>query len=149
VVAWSPNLTDERAAQAGVQRVDKQALFTSSDVVSLHLVLSERTAGVVDAEALAAMKPSAYLVNTARAGLADHDALVRALTGRLIAGAGLDVYPQEPLAADDPLRRLDNVVLTPHLGYVTPSNFVAFYGNAVAAIAAWHRDEPIHVLNAA
>ncbi|VFR45232.1 D-3-phosphoglycerate dehydrogenase [plant metagenome] len=149
VVAWSPNLTDARAAQAGVQRVDKQALFTSSDVVSLHLVLSERTAGVVDAEALAAMKPSAYLVNTARAGLADHDALVRALTGRLIAGAGLDVYPQEPLAADDPLRRLDNVVLTPHLGYVTPSNFVAFYGNAVAAIAAWRRGEPIHVLNAA
>lgn len=147
VVAWSPNLTDARAAEAGVARVDKHTLFATSDVVSLHLVLGAATCEVVDAEAIAAMKPTAFLVNTSRAGLVDQQALMRALRDGGIAGAGLDVYPEEPLPADDPVRGLPNVVLTPHLGYVTPQNFGAFYCNAVEAIAAWAAGQPIRVLN--
>lgn len=147
VVAWSPNLTEARAREAGVQAVGKQALFASSDVVSLHLVLSPATEGVVDAESLAAMKPSAYLINTARAGLVDHEALLRALQARSIAGAGLDVYPEEPLPPDDPLRSLDNVVMTPHLGYVNADNFQSFYAHAVEAICGWMSGAPVRVLN--
>ncbi|AUL48718.1 hydroxyacid dehydrogenase [Bordetella trematum] len=148
VVAWSPNLTDERAAQAGVRRLDKAELFATADAVSIHLVLSERTRGVVDAESLAAMKPTAYLVNTSRAGLVDQSALMDALDKRRIAGAGLDVYPQEPLPPMDPLRDRDNVILTPHLGYVSQSNFEAFYRNALKAVLAWQAGTPVHVLNA-
>lgn len=147
VLAYSPHLTDERAAQAGVCRVDKHTLFSRSDVVSLHLVLSASTRGLVDAQSLDAMKASAYLVNTSRAGLVDVAALCRLLKDKKIAGAGLDVYPEEPLAADDPIRQLDNVLLTPHLGYVNPENFRAFYQNAVKAITAWGDGQPIHVLN--
>jgi len=147
VVAWSPNLTDERAAAAGVARVDKQTLFATADVVSLHLVLSESTRGIVGAAALAAMKRTAYLVNTARAGLVDQEAFRDALTNQRIAGAGLDVYPQEPLPSDAAIRQLDNVVLTPHLGYVTPQNFRAFYRHAVQSISAWAAGQPIRVLN--
>jgi len=147
VAAWSPNLTDARADAVGVARVDKQALFATSDVVSLHLVLGEATRGIVDAAALAAMKPTAYLVNTARAGLVDQDALLEVLRTGRIAGAGLDVYPEEPLAADAAIRRLPCTVLTPHLGYVTPQNFSAFYRHAVDAIAAWAAGQPVRVLN--
>lgn len=147
VLAYSPHLTDERAAQAGVRRVDKHTLFSQSDVVSLHLVLSASTRGLVDAQSLRAMKANAYLVNTSRAGLVDVAVLYRLLKEKKIAGAGLDVYPDEPLAADDPIRRLDNVLLTPHLGYVNPENFQAFYQNAVKAVAAWAGGQPIHVLN--
>jgi len=145
--AWSPNLTDERAAQAGVRKVGKDELFSTSDVISVHLVLSERTAGVVDAAAIAAMKPQALFVNTSRAGLVDHAALVRALKEGRIAGAGLDVFPTEPLPADDEVRSLPNVVLTPHLGYVSHENFRDFYRNAVQAIAAWAAGKPVRVLN--
>lgn len=148
VVAWSPNLTDERAAQAGVKRVDKDTLFSTSDAISIHLILSERTRDIVDAQALAAMKPTAYLVNTSRAGLVDQVALMDALDKRRIAGAGLDVYPEEPLSPMDPLRDRDNVILTPHLGYVSESNFTAFYCNAVKAVQAWQAGTPIHVLGA-
>ncbi|MEI2415918.1 D-2-hydroxyacid dehydrogenase family protein [Orrella sp. JC864] len=147
VQAWSPNLTDERARQAGVQRVGKQELFAASDIVSLHLVLSASTAGVVDAAALRAMRPSAYLINTARAGLVDNAALLQALQARAIAGAGLDVFEQEPLPESDALRQLDNVILTPHLGYVSQPNFQAFYGHAVEAIASWMGGVPLRVLN--
>lgn len=119
VTAWSPNLTDERAALAGVRRVSKEALFSEADVVSLHLVLGAGTAGLVSAATLSTMKPSAFLINTARAGLVDEEALIKALEQGRIAGAGLDVFSQEPLPTDHVLRRLDNVVLTPHLGYVT------------------------------
>ncbi|SAI21618.1 2-hydroxyacid dehydrogenase [Bordetella ansorpii] len=149
VVAWSPNLTDERAAEIGVKRVDKRELFSTSDVVSLHVVLSARSRHTVDAEMLAAMKPSAFLVNTSRSGLVDHEALLDALRKRRLAGAGLDVFETEPLPPTDPLRSLDNVVLTPHLGYVSQPNFEAFYRSAVEAVAAWAAGSPVRVLNPA
>ncbi|MGU9990366.1 D-2-hydroxyacid dehydrogenase family protein [Bordetella avium] len=147
VVAWSPNLTHERAAAAGLRRVDKETLFSTSDAISIHLILSETTRHIVDDAALAAMKPTAYLVNTSRAGLVDQAALMDALEKRRIAGAGLDVYPVEPLPPTDPVRDLDNLILTPHLGYVTQSNFEAFYRNAVKAVRAWLDGAPIQRLN--
>lgn len=147
VVAWSPNLTDERAAEAGVTRVDKHELFATSDVVSLHLILSDRSRHIVDAAALAAMKPTAYLVNTSRAGLVDQAALMDALVKFRIAGAGLDVFPDEPLSPTDSVRDLDNVILTPHLGYVSRENFEAFYRNALEAVKAWRDGQPVRVLN--
>lgn len=146
VLAYSPHLTDERAAQSGARRVDKQELFAQSDVISLHLILGDSTRGLADAGLLQSMKPGAFLVNTSRAGLVDMDALYRLLKDKRIAGAGLDVYPEEPLAADDRLRSLDNVLLTPHLGYVNAENFQAFYRNAVKAIAGWAKGEPVNVL---
>jgi phosphoglycerate dehydrogenase-like enzyme len=146
VVAWSPNLTAERAEQGGARYVDKQALFATSDVISVHLILSASTRNVVDAASIAAMKPTAFLVNTSRAGLVDQAALMDALRNKRIGGAGLDVFPVEPLPADDPVRRLDNVVLTPHLGYVSADNFKAFYANAVEAIRAWAAGTPIRTL---
>ncbi|OZI47331.1 hydroxyacid dehydrogenase [Bordetella genomosp. 5] len=148
VVAWSPNLTDERAAEAGVTRVDKHALFSTADVVSLHLILSERSRNVVDAAALAAMKPTAFLVNTSRAGLVDQDALMDTLAKGRIAGAGLDVYEVEPLPPTDSVRNLDNVILTPHLGYVSQENFQAFYRNALEAVRGFAAGQPVRVLNA-
>jgi phosphoglycerate dehydrogenase-like enzyme len=146
IVAWSPNLDDARAAAAGATRVEKRALFATSDVVSLHLVLSERTRGVVGADELGAMKPSAWFVNTSRAGLVDMGALVEILRERRIAGAGLDVFPVEPIPADDPLLSLPNVVLTPHLGYVTRENFAVYYRDALEDILAWHAGAPLRLL---
>lgn len=148
VLAWSPHLTPERAAAAGAQYADKAALFAQADVVSLHLVLGEATRGTVGAAELSAMRPSAYLVNTARAALVDSTALLRALQSRAIAGAGLDVFEHEPLPLHDPLLSLPNVLLSPHVGYVTGDNLHAFYANAVRAIAAWQAGAPIRVLNA-
>lgn len=147
VQAWSPNLTPERAQQAGVEYAAKHALFADADVVSLHLILSDTTRHIVDAAALAAMKPSAFLVNTSRAGLVDQEALLDALRKGRLAGAGLDVFEEEPLPPTDPLRGLDNVVLTPHLGYVSQENFTAFYRNAVQAVQAWLKGEPVRVLS--
>lgn len=146
VVAWSPNLTDERAAQAGVKRVDKLELFATSDIISLNLVLSDRTAGIVDADCIAAMKPHGYLVNTSRAGLVDLVALKAALEQGRIGGAGLDVFEVEPLPADDPWRQVPNVIMTPHLGYANTENFDAYFPNVVQAIAAWQAGQPIRVL---
>jgi phosphoglycerate dehydrogenase-like enzyme len=137
LIAWSPNLDAAGAAAKGVRRVDRQELFASSDVLSLHMVLSPRSAGIVDRAALRSMKPGAYLVNTARAGLVEEGALLEALDGGWIAGAALDVYPVEPLEAGDPILRHDNVVLSPHLGYVTGDTMRSFYGNAVARIRRW------------
>lgn len=148
VVAWSPHLTDERAAAAGVRRVDKGALFAGADVVTLHLVLGPSTRGVVGAGELAAMKPGAFLVNTARAGLVDEPALVAALVARRIAGAGLDVFSVEPLPADHPVRTAPGTVLTPHLGYVTRENYAVFYADAVEDVLAWARGEPVRRLDA-
>jgi phosphoglycerate dehydrogenase-like enzyme len=146
VVAWSQNLTDARAEEAGARRVEKQDLFATSDVVSLHLVLGERTRGVVGATELGAMKRTAWFINTARAGLVDEPALLAALREQRIAGAGLDVYSVEPLPAGHPLLTLPNVVLTPHLGYVTRENYAVFYRDALEDILAWHAGAPVRLL---
>ncbi|NVJ20539.1 D-2-hydroxyacid dehydrogenase family protein [Myxococcus sp. AM011] len=148
VVAWSPRLTAERAEAAGVHLVDKATLFASSDVVTLHLVLGERTQGVVGASELGAMKRSAYLVNTSRGGLLDEEVLVSALRERRIAGAGLDVFSVEPLPREHPLRSLPNTVLTPHLGYVTRENQTVYYRDAVEDILAWSQGRPVRLLGA-
>ncbi|MFD7075251.1 D-2-hydroxyacid dehydrogenase family protein [Nocardioides sp. NPDC059952] len=146
VIAWSPHLTAERAEPLGVRAVEKHTLFETSDIVSLHLVLSETTRHIVGHADLASMKPTAHLVNTSRAGLVDTQALVAHLGSGTIAGAGLDVYDVEPLPADDVLRHLPNVVATPHLGYVTEHNYRRFYGGAVEDIAAWLAGDPIRRL---
>jgi phosphoglycerate dehydrogenase-like enzyme len=143
VIAWSPHLTDERAAEASVRRVSKEALFAQSDVISLHLVSNAATRGIVGAKEIGAMKRTAYLINTSRGPLVDEDALLTALQERRIAGAGLDVYWTEPLPPDHPVRRLDNVVLTPHLGYVVDENMKVFYENAVKNIQNWVKGEPL------
>jgi phosphoglycerate dehydrogenase-like enzyme len=147
VVAWSQHLTDERAAEAGVRRAERLPdLLAQSDVVTLHLVLSDRPRGLVGADELAVMRRSAYLVNTARAGLVDTSALVAALVAGGIAGAGLDVYDEEPLPAGHLLRTLPNVLATPHLGYVTEANYRAYFTGAVEDIAAWQAGHPIRRL---
>ena len=137
VIAWSPNLTQRTRRWRGCAGGGLDELFEQSDVLSLHLVLGPATAGLVSAERLARMKRDAVLINTARAGLVDEAALVDALQQRRIGGAGLDVFWQEPLPLDHPLCRLDNVVMTPHLGYVTHENLAAFYGGALENIKAW------------
>ncbi|MFD3941398.1 D-2-hydroxyacid dehydrogenase family protein [Streptomyces sp. NPDC058579] len=147
VVAWSPNLTDERAAEHGVARAaDKRELLERADFVSLHMVLSERTRNLVGEPELRAMRPSAYLVNTSRAGLVDGPALLRALREDWIAGAGLDVFATEPLPADDPLRTLPNVLALPHLGYVTRANYGRYFGQAVEDIEAFLAGAPVRTL---
>jgi phosphoglycerate dehydrogenase-like enzyme len=147
VIAWSENLTEERAASAGATLVTKDALFRSSDIVSVHLVLSGRSRGTVGASELALMKPTAYLVNTARGPIVDEAALIDALGRGAIAGAALDVYDREPLAPDHPLRALDTVVLTPHLGYVSEEGYRAYYAETVENIQAFLDGAPIRVLN--
>jgi phosphoglycerate dehydrogenase-like enzyme len=134
VVAAGPTLTAERARKTGVERVEVEQLFSQSDVVTVHLRLGDTTRGIVGRELLARMKPTALFVNTARADLVDQQALVDVLRDRRIAGAALDVYAAEPLPADDPLRDLDNVVLSPHVGYVTHEAFELFFGGAAEQI---------------
>jgi phosphoglycerate dehydrogenase-like enzyme len=150
VVAWSQNLTAERCARAGVALApSKEALLRQADIVSLHVVLSERTRGLIGASEFALMKPTAYLVNTARGPIVDEQALIAALRDKRIAGAGLDVYDIEPLPGDHPLRKLDNVVLSPHLGYVTAENFRTCYGGVVENIRAFLDGKPIRLLQPA
>jgi phosphoglycerate dehydrogenase-like enzyme len=146
VVAWSQNLTTDVTSSLGVELVDKATLFMSADVVTIHLVLSARTRGLVGHTELTAMKPTAFLVNTARGPIVDEAALLEALRGGAIAGAGLDVYDEEPLPAGHPLRSLDNVVLTPHLGYVTTENYQEAYGQAVENIRAFLAGAPVRVI---
>ncbi|MBR7837902.1 D-2-hydroxyacid dehydrogenase family protein [Actinospica durhamensis] len=149
VLAWSQNLTEARAAEAGTRlAASKEELFAASEFVSIHLVLSDRTRGLVGEEQLRAMRPDAYLVNTSRAPIVDQAALLRALTEGWIAGAGLDVFETEPLPAGDPLRTLPNVLATPHLGYVSERNYRGFYSEVVADIAAFLDGAPIRVLSA-
>ncbi|GAA2346586.1 D-2-hydroxyacid dehydrogenase family protein [Saccharopolyspora halophila] len=148
VIAWSPNLTDERAAEVGVRRVSKRELFGTSDVLSIHLVLSDRSRGLVSADDLALMKPTAYLINTSRGPIVDEPALRAALHEGRLAGAGIDVYESEPLPAGDPWRNTPRTVLTPHLGYVTEGTYQAFFRETVEDIAAFRDGEPIRVLNA-
>jgi phosphoglycerate dehydrogenase-like enzyme len=145
-IAWSQNLTAEAAAAHGVTRVDKPALFAQSDVLSLHLILSDRSRGIVGAEDLARMKPGAFLVNTSRGPLVDQAALIAALREGRIAGAGVDVFDLEPLPLDHPLLSAPNTVLTPHLGYVTEENYRAYFAGAVEAIQAYEMGAPIRVI---
>lgn len=146
VVAWSPNMTAEQAAAAGARLATKHELFATCDYVSLHVVLGERSRGIVGAAELAAMKPTAFIVNTARGPLIDEAALMSALGERRIAGAGLDVFWTEPLAGDHPIRALPNVVLTPHLGYVVEESLRAFYEDTVENVVAWLDGKPIRVV---
>ncbi len=147
IVAWSPNLTAERAEAAGaVLAPSKEALLESSDVVSIHMVLSPSTRGLIGAEALRRMRKAAFLVNTARAPIVEEAALVQALQEGWIAGAGLDVFETEPLPADHPFRRLPNVLATPHLGYVSERNYRTFFGEGLEDIEAWLKGAPIRTL---
>ncbi|KAI8980725.1 D-isomer specific 2-hydroxyacid dehydrogenase [Trametes punicea] len=148
VIGWSPNLTPERAASAGVTFIaTKEELFRRSDIVSIHMVLSERTRRMITAADLALMKPTAFFINTSRGPLVDEAALVEVLKERRIAGAGLDVFDQEPLPLDHPLRKLGNVTLSPHMGYVSDSNYEqAFWGQTVENIAAFLDGRPTRVI---
>ncbi|MEN3347350.1 MAG: hypothetical protein V7632_985 [Bradyrhizobium sp.] len=137
VIAWSPNLTPEKCKEAGVGYAGKDELFATSDIITIHVVLSPRSRGLVSAADLARMKPSAYLVNTARGPIVDEDALLAALRDNKIAGAGIDVFAVEPLPTDHPLRRLDNVVITPHLGYATREGLQTHYQQMVDCIDAF------------
>lgn len=146
VIAWSPHLDRARAAAAGVELTSKEQLLKLADIVSLHLVLADKTRGILGAAELALMRPGTLLVNTARGGLVDEKALVAALmAGRL--GAALDVYEQEPLPPDHPLRRAPNTVLTPHLGFSTVATFQSFYGQSLENIVAFLDGTPTRVLN--
>lgn len=147
VLAWSANLTDERAAACGATRVERDELLARADVVSIHLVLSDRTRGLVGARELASMKPTAYLVNTSRAGIVDTAALVAALEDGAIAGAAVDVFDVEPAPADAALLGAPRTVLTPHIGFVTAEEYRLFYGDVVEDIAAWMAGSPVRPLN--
>jgi phosphoglycerate dehydrogenase-like enzyme len=146
VIAWSANLTAERAAATGATWVPKEELFAASDVLTIHQKLSDRTVGLVGAAELAAMKPSAVLINTSRGPIVDEAALAAALHAGSIAGAGLDVYGTEPLPAEHPLRDAPNTVLLPHLGYVTRNGYRAMYTQIVQDILAWRAGEPVRLL---
>ncbi|MEY9933050.1 phosphoglycerate dehydrogenase-like enzyme [Catenulispora sp. GP43] len=145
-IAWSQNLTAEKAAGHGVRAVTKEELFAGSDVLSVHLVLSGRSSGLVGAAELAAMKDSAILVNTSRGPIVDEAALIEALRGNRIGGAAIDVYDTEPLPADHPLRTLPNALLTPHIGYVSRELYQTFYQDAVADIAAFQAGSPVRLM---
>jgi phosphoglycerate dehydrogenase-like enzyme len=147
VIAWSPHLTAERAEAVGVRLApSKKTLLSEADIVSIHLVLSKGTRGLLGAGELSLMKPSAYLVNTSRAGIVDQPALLDALRERRIAGAGLDVFDEEPLPAGSPFRDLSNVLATPHLGYVTSRNYRGYFTQAVENIQAFLDGVPVRTL---
>jgi len=146
VVAWSQNLTAERAREAGVTLVTKEELLKQSDFVSIHVQLSARTVNLIDAADIALMKPTAYLINTSRGQCANEAAVIAACREKRIAGAGIDVFDEEPLPLDHPFRKLENVVATPHLGYATMDNYKVFYQGMVANIRAWLDGKPINVM---
>lgn len=147
VLAWSQNLTRERTDELGVElAASKEDLLRRSDIVTIHLVLSDRSRGLVGASDLQQMKPTAYLVNTSRGPIVDEDALVEALRARTIAGAALDVFEHEPLPAGHPFLGLENVLLSPHVGYVSKENYRVFYGDAVEDILAFLDGAPIRVI---
>jgi phosphoglycerate dehydrogenase-like enzyme len=147
VLAWSQNLTPEKASAAGAVYASKEKLLENSDIVTIHVVLSDRTRNLLGASDLARMKPSAYLINTSRGPIVNQAALVEALGARRIAGAAVDVYDQEPLPAGHPLRKVENLLLTPHLGYVTEENYRMIYGCAVENIRAFLDGKPIRAIN--
>jgi D-3-phosphoglycerate dehydrogenase len=146
VIAWSPNLTAERCKEVGVGYASKEELFATADIITIHVVLSDRSRGLVGAADLDRMKPTSFIVNTARGPIIDEMALLETLKARKIAGAAVDVFSVEPLPVDHPFRKLDNLVLTPHLGYVTQETFIAHYNQMVEGIDAWFKGEPVRRL---
>jgi D-3-phosphoglycerate dehydrogenase len=147
VIAWSQNLTPEKCREAGVEYVTKDELFRQSDFVTIHVVLSPRSRGLIGAAELGLMKPTAFLVNTSRGPIVDEAALIVALRGGKIAGAGLDVFDVEPLPLDHPFRKMDNVVITPHLGYVSEQNYRRYFADAVEDIRGFLDGKPVRVLS--
>ena len=147
VIAWSQNLTPEKCKEAGVEYVSKEDLFRRADFVTIHVVLSQRSRGLVGAKEIALMKPSAYIINTSRGPIIDEAAMLTALRDKKIGGAGLDVFDIEPLPTDHPLRKLDNVVLTPHLGYVATQNYQAYFAGVVDDIRAFIDGKPVRVMD--
>ena len=145
-IAWSQNLTAGAAAEHGVERVGKDELFRQSDFLSVHYKLGERSRGLVGGAEISLMKPMAYLINTSRGPIVDTGALIAALEAGTLAGAAVDVYDQEPLPPDAPIRRAPNTIITPHLGYVTDGTYRAFYGQMVESITAWIAGDPVRVL---
>jgi len=146
VIAWSQNLTAEKCAQAGVGYVEKDELFRQSDFISIHVVLSQRSRGLVGARELGLVKPGAFLINTSRGPIVDEAALIAALLNNKIAGAGLDVFDVEPLPRDHPFRKMDNVVITPHLGYVSEQNYRHYFTGVVEAIRGFLDGKPVRVI---
>ena len=146
VIAWSQNLTPERCKEVGAEYVSKEDLFRNADVVTIHLVLGDRTRGLVGAKELGLMKKSAYIVNTSRGPIIDEKALLDALNSKQIAGAGLDVFDVEPLPIDHPFRKLDNAVITPHLGYVSQQNYEKYYPDIVENIRGFLDGKPVRVI---
>ena len=144
VIAWSENLTAEKAAASGARYVDKKTLFQESDYLTVHMVLSDRSKGIVNADDLALMKPTAYLINTSRGPLVEESALIKSLTENKIAGAALDVFDKEPLDADHPFRTLKNVLATPHIGFVTQDTYQLFFKDIVQVLSEWL---PVHPKN--
>jgi phosphoglycerate dehydrogenase-like enzyme len=137
IIAWSQNMTPEKAETAGATLVSKDELFRQADIVTIHLILSGRTRGLVGAAELALMKPTSRLINTSRGPIVDEASLVKALRSHALAGAAIDVFEQEPLPPQHPFRTMDNVLATPHIGYVTENLYRTFYGDAVTSITAW------------
>jgi len=142
VIAWSENLTSEKAKTGGARYVDKKTLFQESDYLTVHMVLSDRSKGIVGAEDLALMKPTAYLINTSRGPLVDENALIKSLEENKIAGAALDVFDKEPLDESHPFRRMNNVLATPHIGYVTHDTYNLFFNDIVKALLDWLPKHP-------
>ena len=147
-IAWSQNLTEDKAKTAGADYVSKDDLFRNSDFVTIHIVLSDRSRGLIGAKELGLMKKTAYLINTSRGPIVDEKALIAALQNKAIAGAGLDVFDVEPLPPDHPFRKMDNVVITPHLGYVSEQNYRKYFPDAVEDIRAWLDGKPVRVIEA-
>jgi phosphoglycerate dehydrogenase-like enzyme len=147
VIAWSQNLTAERCAELGVRLAGKEELFSNADFVSVHLVLSDRTRGLIGSDELALMKPTAYLINTARGPIVQQDALIEVLEAGSIGGAGIDVYDSEPLPLDHPMRHLPRSIITPHLGFVTDTNYKLWYGQCAEDVRAWLDGAPLRLLN--
>ena len=147
IIAWSQNLTAERAQQCGATLVSKDELFSQADIISIHLQLSDRTRNLVQAEDLARMKPTAYLVNTSRGPIVDEAALIDALKRKAIAGAGIDVYEVEPLPSGHAYLSLDNALLTPHMGYVTEETYDLFYGDTLDNVKGFMSGDPQRVVN--
>jgi len=146
VIAWSQNLTAEKCQAAGVGYVEKDELFRQSDFISIHVVLSQRSRGLVGARELGLMKPSSYIINTSRGPIIDETALIAALRDKKIAGAGLDTFDVEPLPLDHPFRKMDNVVITPHLGYVSQQNYRHYFADVVDDIRGFLDGKPVRAL---